>query len=39
MVQVYKADPNIRDNSGKRPRQYMMAHDQVTDLEPPSLPG
>ena len=29
MVKVYKADPNIRDNSGKRPRQYMMAHDQV----------
>ena len=29
MVKVYKADPHIRDNSGKKPRQYMMAHDQV----------
>ena len=30
MVKVYRADPNIRDNSGKKPRQYMMAHDQVS---------
>ncbi len=30
MVKVYKADPHIRDNAGKKPRQYMVAHDQVS---------
>jgi len=31
MVKAYGADPHIRDNAGKKPRQYMMAHDQVRD--------
>lgn len=30
LVQAYKADPHIRDNAGKRPRQYMVAQDQAT---------
>ena len=32
LVKAYGADPNIRDNSGKKPRQYMVVQDQSMGL-------
>lgn len=32
LVKAYKADPRIRDNHGKTPRQYMMTQEQSTGL-------
>ena len=29
LVKAYGADPRIRDNAGKTPRQYMMASSQL----------
>ena len=31
-MKAYGADPNIRDNSGKKPRQYMVVQDQSMGL-------
>ena len=30
MVKAYSADANMRDNSGKKPRQYMKSGEQFT---------
>jgi ankyrin repeat protein len=30
LVKAYGADPRVRDNAGKTPRQYMMAHEQAS---------